>query len=314
MVISAPTGSGKTVLFELAIIRILLNGASQAKCVYMSPTKALCSQQFNDWTKKFQPLGVKCCELTGDTVDTSRKAWNDAKDATIIVTTPEKWDSLTRNWRGHQDLLGKMKLFLVDEVHILNETRGSTLEVCISRMKTRGTAVRFILLSATAPNIEDIASWIGENSDGYGTSSKLDPLWCSRLFDLLQRHACGKPVLIFCPTRKGVAATAEQLAKEYKKCVEEKRKAPWTHSGRDEGRLQDAQLNVLLASGLGVHHAGLSMDDRKMTEELYLTGQIRALVATSSLAVGVNLPAHTVVIKGTQMWSGAAWTEYCDLD
>ncbi|KAG8989050.1 Sec63 [Tulasnella sp. 427] len=135
-----------------------------------------------------------------------------------------------------------------------------------------------------------------------------------RLFDLLQRHACGKPVLIFCPTRKGVAATAEQLAKEYKKCVEEKRKAPWTHPERAEGRFQDAQLNVLLASGLGVHHAGLSMDDRKMTEEFYLTGQIRALVATSTLAVGVNLPAHTVVIKGTQMWSGAAWTEYCDLD
>lgn len=47
------------------------------------------------------------------------------------------------------------------QVHILNESRGSTLEVCIARMKLRGSAVRFILVSATAPNIGDIAAWIG---------------------------------------------------------------------------------------------------------------------------------------------------------
>ncbi|KAG8954197.1 Sec63 [Tulasnella sp. 424] len=348
MVISAPTGSGKTVIFELAIIRTLLNETNHAKCVYMAPTKALCSERFNDWTNKFQPLGIKCCELTGDTVDTSRKAWKEAKDATIIVTTPEKWDSLTRNWRDHQDILATMQLFLVDEVHILNETRGSTLEVCISRMKTRGTAVRFILLSATAPNIEDIASWVGSHSDASSDRSQsrsamvfkfgeeyrpckiarhvysyapknqnafqFSKMLDFRLFDLLQRHACGKPVLIFCPTRKGVSATAEQLAKEFKKCVEEKRKLPWAHPGRVNGRFHDSQLNTLLASGIGVHHAGLSIEDRKLAEELYLTGQIRTLVATSTLAVGVNLPAHTVVIKGTQMWAGTAWTEYCDLD
>ena len=47
------------------------------------------------------------------------------------------------------------------KVHILNETRGSTLEVVVSRMKARGSAVRFVLVSATVPNIVDIASWIG---------------------------------------------------------------------------------------------------------------------------------------------------------
>jgi replicative superfamily II helicase len=53
---------------------------------------------------------------------------------------------------------------LLCQVHILNETRGSTLEVVISRMRTRGSAVRFVLVSATVPNIEDIASWIGSAS------------------------------------------------------------------------------------------------------------------------------------------------------
>jgi ATP-dependent DNA helicase HFM1/MER3 len=109
----------------------------------------------------------------------------------------EKWDSLTRNWfdlfsvsigirclhlvnrREHDKILSQIQLFLVDEVrtvthfkqpheddhrlqvHVLNDTRGSTLEVVISRMKLRGSAVRFVLVSATAPNIDDIANWIG---------------------------------------------------------------------------------------------------------------------------------------------------------
>jgi ATP-dependent DNA helicase HFM1/MER3 len=85
--------------------------------------------------------------------------------------------------KDHQDILSQMQLFLVDEVklslasvfplwltslhfasyqvHILHESRGATLEVCLSRMKTRGKSVRFVLVSATAPNIEDIAAWIG---------------------------------------------------------------------------------------------------------------------------------------------------------
>ena len=51
----------------------------------------------------------------------------------------------------------------MEEVHILNESRGSTLEVVISRMKLRGSSVRFLLVSATAPNIQDIAAWIGSS-------------------------------------------------------------------------------------------------------------------------------------------------------
>lgn len=133
------------------------------------------------------------------------------------------------------------------QVHILNELRGSTLEVGISRMKTRGTSVRFVLLSATAPNIEDIANWIGGSNEsqsarifkvGFGLRMLSAQTYRShqfgeeyrpckitrhvysystknqrefqfnrsldfRVFDLLQRHACGKPVLIFCPTRNG---------------------------------------------------------------------------------------------------------------
>ncbi|KAG9014047.1 Sec63 [Tulasnella sp. JGI-2019a] len=316
----------------------------------MAPTKALCTEKFNDWTSKFQHVGVKCCEFTGDTVGTSKNAWKAVQDATIIVTTassgaalPEKWDSLTRNWRAHQDLLAQMQLFLVDEVHILNESRGSTLEVCVSRMKTRGTSVRFILLSATAPNIDDIAAWVGNSQSHEGGAASMfkfgeeyRPCKITRtvyaypqkqqnayqfsraldfkLFELLQRHGDRKPALIFCPTRKGVVATAEQVAKDYIKCLGVKGKLPWPLPARNKPTFHDNQLAELYTSGLGVHHAGLTLDDRRTTEELFLSGDIRVLVATSTLAVGVNLPAHTVIIKGTQMWAGIGWAEYSEMD
>ncbi|KAF8720643.1 hypothetical protein AX14_010839, partial [Amanita brunnescens Koide BX004] len=118
LVISAPTGSGKTVLFELAILRTLRQARDSGgvfKCVYVSPTKALCSERFRDWGAKFGPLGIKCCGLTGDTVLSGKDAWEDAINATIIITTAEKWDSLTRTWRDHDQILAQIKLFLVDE-------------------------------------------------------------------------------------------------------------------------------------------------------------------------------------------------------
>lgn len=90
---------------------------------------------------------------------------------------------MTRRWEDHSKLLDLVRLFLVcfaqvvlveviadrllkiDEVHILEESRGAVLEVIVSRMKTIGSDVRFVALSATVPNSGDIASWLGRNCD-----------------------------------------------------------------------------------------------------------------------------------------------------
>ncbi len=162
VVVSAPTGSGKTVLFELAICKLLHgNPTPGSKIIYMSPTKALCAERAKDWNQKFKCLGIKCAELTGDTdsADLSH-----IKESDIIITTPEKWDSISRRWQDSKRLVLMVRLFLIDEVHMLKEKRGATLEVVVSRMKQIGTNIRFIALSATVPNIKDIAQWIGRSS------------------------------------------------------------------------------------------------------------------------------------------------------
>ncbi|KAG1754344.1 hypothetical protein EDB19DRAFT_1902496 [Suillus lakei] len=343
----APTGSGKTVFFELSIIRMVTDPSSTnkaSKCVYVAPTKALCTEKYKEWSSKFGSLGIHCCELTGDTVVFGKGVWGDAKNARIITFLAEKWDSLTRNWDDHSRILSQIKLFLVDEVHILNESRGSTLEVVVSRMKARGSDVRFLLVSATVPNIEDVASWIGSNHTSSGHPGQIfqfgdeyrpcrltrfvygvdkprgqnDFAYAhtldARLFTVLQHHAVDKPILVFCPTRKGTITTARQLAKEYEETMKANQLLPWSMPLHIDQTFHDKDLAPLAALGIGVHHAGLTIDDRKTIEDLYLRKVLRVLLATSTLAVGVNLPAHLVVIKGVKLYQNGESKEYSDLD
>ena len=66
LVISAPTASGKTVVFEIAICKIITDGNPESKVVYISPYKALCQQVFREWSNKFKRFSMSCVELTGD--------------------------------------------------------------------------------------------------------------------------------------------------------------------------------------------------------------------------------------------------------
>ena len=134
MVVAAPTGSGKTVIHELAIIRLIAESSKKStKTVYVAPNKALCQQKLREWEEKFTRVGQVVLEVTGD-IDL-KQCMRFVAMANIIITTPEKWDSLTRVWKDHVFLLGAVDLLLIDEVHHLGEDRGATLEALVVRMK-----------------------------------------------------------------------------------------------------------------------------------------------------------------------------------
>ena len=65
--------------------------------------------------------------------------------------------------------------------------------------------------------------------------------------------------------------------------------------------IQNPELKDLLSYGFAIHHAGMNRVDRTLVEELFADKHIQVLVSTATLAWGVNLPAHTVIIKGTQV-------------
>ncbi|XP_067331830.1 probable ATP-dependent DNA helicase HFM1 isoform X2 [Channa argus] len=310
----APTGSGKTVLFELAIIHLLMETSEpwrDVKAVYMAPIKALCSQCFESWKKKFGPLGLNCKELTGDTeIDD----FFEIQDSHIILTTPEKWDSMTRKWKDNC-LLQLVRLFLIDEVHVVKDaTRGATLEVVVSRMKTvhtyrtvqnpgTGLSVRFVAVSATIPNISDIAEWLSNESGpatyldmdeshrpvklrkvvlGFPyspnqTEFKFDLSLSYKMANIIQTYSEQKPALVFCSTRKGTQQSAAILAKDVRFIM----------------NIEHKQRLIKYANSI-------------------LDSKLR--VTTTTLAMGVNLPAHLVVIKSTMQYFGGSCEEYSEAD
>ena len=192
LVLSAPTGSGKTVVLELAVCRLVSTLSNdQFKVIYMAPTKSLCAERYRDWSNKFKILDLTCGELTGDS---DAAHLRDVQSASIIVTTPEKWDASTRKWKDHKKLLGLVRLFLIDEVHILRESRGASLEAVVSRMKSVGSGVRFIALSAAVPNSDDIATWLaGRVTDSQEQPAQLEVFGDEFRPIKLQKHVYGYP-------------------------------------------------------------------------------------------------------------------------
>ncbi|XP_035525900.1 probable ATP-dependent DNA helicase HFM1 [Morone saxatilis] len=344
----APTGSGKTVLFELAIIRLLMETSEpwrDVKAVYMAPIKALCSQCFESWKKKFGPLGLSCKELTGDTeIDD----FFEIQDSHIILTTPEKWDSMTRKWKDNC-LLQLVRLFLIDEVHVVKDaTRGATLEVVVSRMKAvhayrtaqnpeTGLSMRFVAVSATIPNVSDIADWLS-NESGPATYLDMDESHrpvklrkvvlgfpCSpnqtefkfdlslnyKMANIIQTYSDQKPALVFCSTRKGVQQSATVLAKDARfiMSIEHKQRLM-----KYANSILDSKLRDLVMLGVGYHHAGVDLSDRKLIEKAFTLADLPVLFTTRTLAMGVNLPAHLVVIKSTMQYVAGSCEEYSEAD
>ncbi|XP_076832364.1 putative ATP-dependent DNA helicase HFM1 isoform X2 [Brachyhypopomus gauderio] len=344
----APTGSGKTVLFELAVIRLLMETTepwNSVRAVYMAPIKALCSQQYENWKEKFGPLGLNCKELTGDT---EIEDFFEIQDAHLIMTTPEKWDSMTRKWRDNC-LLQSVQLFLIDEVHVVKDfTRGATLEVVVSRMKAihsncsaetpdSKTRARFVAVSATIPNICDISDWLSDDvgpatclemDESYrpvklrkvvlgfpcGTNQnefKFDLSLNYKMASIIQTYSDHKPTLVFCSTRKGVQQSAAVLAKDARFIMNIDHKQRLMKYATC---LFDSKLRDLIICGVGYHHAGVSVSDRKLVEDAFTVGDLPVLFTTSTLAMGVNLPAHLVVIKSTMHYVGGSCEEYSEAD
>lgn len=337
VVVSAPTGCGKTAILELAICKLVeSHSTGEFKIVYQAPTRSLCSERMRDWQKKFSHLNLPCAELTRDT---SQYEMSRVRSASIIVTTPEKWDSITRKWHDHVKLLQMVKLFLIDEVHILKDTRGATLEAVVSRMKSSGANVRFIALSATVPNSEDVAIWLGRDPTSahlpahreafgedfrpvklqkhvYGFEGQMNDFAFEKVLDgklpgLIQKHTGKKPIMVFCFTRKSCENTASVLADWWTR--QKAMQRAWPVSPQRTVVI-NKELQALVECGVAFHHAGLESQDRKAIETAFLKGDINVICCTSTLAVGVNLPCHLVVLKGTVGFQDGRLGEYSDLE
>ncbi|KAK9868384.1 hypothetical protein WJX84_004044 [Apatococcus fuscideae] len=320
--LGAPTGSGKTIVAELAMLRVFREHPGQ-KVIYIAPLKALVRERMKDWgTGLCRILGKKMVELTGDYTPDLRALLA----ADIIIATPEKWDGISRAWQN-RGYVRKVALLVIDEIHLLGGDRGPILEVIVSRMRyisaqTEQT-IRFLGLSTALANAVDLADWLGIKPQGlfnFKPSVRPVPLechiqgyagrfYCPRMatmnkpaYAAIQTYCPLKPILIFVSSRRQTRLTALDLIGF---AAAEERARQFVHMPEDEldqilASIKEPNLRHTLQFGIGLHHAGLSESDRSIAETLFVAGKIQILVATSTLAWGVNTPAHLVIIKGTE--------------
>jgi replicative superfamily II helicase len=313
VVVAAPTASGKTVLAELAMVREL-SKPRRGKILYLAPLRALTNEKESEWTSLFAPMGFEVYVVSGERELDPAKA----RSAQIIISTPEKWDSSSRKHSTTHKFVNDVSVIIIDEVHLLDsDERGGVLEALVTRMKRiRDDKVRIVALSATMPNVGEIAQWIGASEDytfTFDDSFRPVPLKADvfrynpgknkfvdkyiRLYkavQLIEPHIPDGQALIFVATRSDTVQAASKLVEIFKT----KRTTLTTNESEQVAtRIKNKALGEAVRNGVGFHHAGLVKQDRDIVEDAFKAGHIKILVSTSTLAWGVNLPARVVVIR-----------------
>lgn len=350
ILLCAPTGAGKTNVAMLTVLRTLSKlynektkkfNLRNCKIVYIAPLKALVQEQVREFQRRLDIFGVKVSELTGD----SNLNKQEIMQSQILVSTPEKWDVITRKTE-ESSFVPLVSLIIIDEIHLLHDSRGPVLENIVSRLSVSKYLLqkpRLLALSATLPNYMDVAKFLNVPEKAvffFDSSYRPCPLaqeFCSiREQNSIKKltamnEACydktlnslreNNQVIIFVHSRKDTARTALWLKSKFLesdniKLLLNKEEGSKQILSSEVENIQDANLKATLEHGIGIHHAGLSRTDRSLSEDLFADGVIRVLVSTATLAWGVNLPAHTVIIKGTNVYSPetSSWIQLSSQD
>jgi superfamily II DNA/RNA helicase len=291
VVVNAPTGSGKTLVFELMV------GGMRGRAVYTVPTRALANDKFAEWAAKGWDVGIE----TGDVVE--------RPNARIVVATLETQRRRLLTGNG-PDLL------VVDEYQMLADpVRGSTYELAVA---SAPAGTRLLLLSGSVGNGVAVVEWlrrIGRDAVLIDHAVRPVPLeevelgrlqarvpesvrgwWCRAMAAALMNDL--GPVLIFAPKRYAAEVLARQLAAGLPP-------GPGVRLEVEQERMVGSQLAGLLRRGVAYHHSGLSYAVRsKVVEPLAKQGKLRVVVATMGLASGVNFSLRSVVISGTRYYRG----------
>ena len=318
LVLAIPTASGKSLVAYLAMLQSVLKGG---KALYIVPLKALASEKYEDLVK-FESLGIRVGESSGDydEIDPKLHMYD------IVIATSEKADSLLRH---RVKWLDQLSIVVADEVHLINDPeRGPTLEVTLVKFRTFNPRAQIIALSATIRNSRELAEWLdaelvesdwrpvplreGVYAEGeiFFTDNETrkvpeeeDPVGAI----VKEALDAGGQCLIFVNTRKSTETLAgslgglvehmagtrlDELAKASKRLIGE----------QEEPTTLGNKLGKCIKKGCAFHHAGLTNPQRRLVEASFKKGLIRCIVATPTLAAGINLPARTVVVRDVRRY------------
>ncbi|KAH0799707.1 Type III restriction enzyme, res subunit family protein [Histomonas meleagridis] len=234
----------------------------------------------------------------------------------------------------------RIKLLIIDEIHLLQDERGPVIEALVARtlrqVEQTQKIIRIIGLSATLPNYQDVANFLHVNKNGlyiFGPEFRPVPLAMTLIgakntnltpksekliyeelykpgrekdtvqidciaIQLLRRIITEKKqVLVFVHTRNETIKFAELIIKYLDIPINSVFNKELKHKNIQ------GQVKEILSKGVGIHHAGLPRNERIFIENSFRNNSFSILICTATLAWGVNLPAHTVIIKDTKIYN-----------
>ena len=289
LVVSA-TGSGKTLVGELAGIPKALNGK---KFLFLTPLVALANQKYRDFKKRYEPLGLKVAIKVGMNRIKAKGELklpnSNIRDADIVVGTYEGIDFLIRS--GESDALNDLGLVLIDEIHtISDEERGLRLNGLIKRIEHIFPETQIIGLSATIKNPQDLANDFNMKLVQY----KERPVPLERHI-VFARGDVQRRILMRKLVQREFYSTSSKGFKG--------QTLIFTNSRRKTHKI----ANFLSGKGINAsaYHAGLSYFKKERIEKDFSKGKIAAVVTTAALAAGVDFPASQVIFESLLM--GNKW-------
>lgn len=344
LVVSAPTSSGKTMVGELAALKCVLE---RRRAIFLLPLKALVADKRRHFQKTYGPFGVRTIEATGETDDISPLIRGQYD---IALLTYEKFAAIALTFNH---VLRQAGVIVVDEVQMIaDEGRGANLEFVLTliRMQRREDfEPQIIALSAVIGETNGLEKWLGarllrkterpvpldeglilgdgtfrflEAATGKDTSSPaiIHPVYGKGssqdwIIPLARKLiADGQQVIVFRETKGHTRGCARYLADALRlpPAIDVLAQLP---IGDPSQASED--LRTVLASGVAFHNADLEPEERRAIEEGFRQpdAKIRVIVATTTLAMGVNTPASSVVIAGLEHPGGVPYSvaEYKNL-
>ncbi|WP_378741098.1 DEAD/DEAH box helicase [Nocardia brasiliensis] len=299
VIVVAPTGAGKTVIGMVGVLRTVLEQGRKA--AWLVPQRSL-TEELNRELDSWRSRGLRVERLSGEhRVDAER-----IRAADLWVTTTEKFEALSRT-SSLREALAEVGCLVVDEIHLLGDTsRGSFLEAILTRVRDDGSRIRIVGLSATVANVDQLASWlqartvrvgwrptqltwqlpmVANHSDWSLTEAAKIRLTAS----IVDAVSDGEgSVLVFCGSKRSVRRTALIIAAS--------RGANVRKVDPDD---TDSVYSVCQAARVGLHYKG--WEHKLEAEKDFRARELDVLVATSTVAAGVNMPARAVVVQDTEV-------------
>lgn len=322
LVVLSPTSSGKTFIGEMAATHV---GRRNRKALFLVPLKSVAEEKFHDFRARYAPLELSIAISTRDHREFD--AAIERGDYRLAIVVYEKLRSLLI---ASPNLLDEVGVVVVDELQtICDPHRGPGLEVLLTKLRRSG--VQLIGLSAVLGNAEPFAEWLGaklivnqarpvelrkgvycrgrftyrEHNTGALGEEQIGSFEARDQREHFVRSiaelARDEPLLAFVPDRPTSCEYAELLARHLayppaSEAIEELGMA-------EEGNARTALL-ATLPRGIAMHNADLTLEERAIVERHFRSGAIRVLVATTTLAMGVNLPVKNVVVTDRWKWGG----------